>query len=517
MSLTKRFLGLALATPLVLAACGEESTFDLQLLHADCLDPARKAIPPASELTITITGEGMSDVEVKAAGSAGSVEMPEIPFGKNRVVVVRAHAGERLVAYGESAPFEVKESGTPPVRVVVKPVNAFSTHSDTSNACAGLVESRAGHVAVPLQDGRVLFAGGFHQQATAGHGTAFRKSAEIFDPATGRFERVADACDGDVCLQAGYSRAVLLPDGRVLITGGETAGEAGGGVAVATAMIYDPVRDSWTARSMKQARYGHTMHVLGNRVLIIGGRDETGAILGTTEVFNPATNEFIPDAPIPADEDSQPGGRAFHTGVVVNATTVVVAGGVNGTGAVSPYVLTFQMDKSGKVTPMRRQTALNTAVLHGTGGLLGGRVVIAGGTAGYTVGSGRWNTGDQVQAIAQSFDWTQNGGEVGQIALEKKRMGICGAALDADRILLVGGISADQPEAYAEVLTWADEQVKVSRIGLGGTVGDSRMATPRSWATCTSLGDGRVLVAGGVGPSGTGVLSSAEIFLDPRI
>src|SRR5262249_24408055 len=80
-------------------------------------------------------------------------------------------------------------------------------------------ESRAGHTATLLRDGRVLIAGGHDD------------SAEIYDPTARRFVAF---------LHMGVSRfdhsATLLPDGKVLIAGGFWPAYK----ALASAEIYDP-------------------------------------------------------------------------------------------------------------------------------------------------------------------------------------------------------------------------------------------------------------------------------------
>jgi hypothetical protein len=101
----------------------------------------------------------------------------------------------------------------------------------------GLLLERSGaaarflHTATPLPDGRVLIAGGYDVVTSAACGAGvppesrcFSLSATddalIFDPATGRFHPVAGAM---LEARAGHT-ATPLPDGRVLIAGGASAG-----------------------------------------------------------------------------------------------------------------------------------------------------------------------------------------------------------------------------------------------------------------------------------------------------
>ncbi len=66
---------------------------------------------------------------------------------------------------------------------------------------------RSGHAAKVLRGGRVLLAGGFDDEAPV-------RTAELYDPATGRFERT-----GSLTAPAAAPRPHSF-DGRVLIAGG---------------------------------------------------------------------------------------------------------------------------------------------------------------------------------------------------------------------------------------------------------------------------------------------------------
>jgi alpha-tubulin suppressor-like RCC1 family protein len=80
--------------------------------------------------------------------------------------------------------------------------------------------------------------------------------------------------------------AVVLNDGKVLVTGGRDASNT----ALNTAEIYDPVAGTWTnTGNMTTARWLHKMEKLPDgRVLVMGGR-VGGA---STEIYNPATGTF---------------------------------------------------------------------------------------------------------------------------------------------------------------------------------------------------------------------------------
>jgi hypothetical protein len=130
----------------------------------------------------------------------------------------------------------------------------------------GLLEARAAHVQVALQDGRVLLAGG--------ESNSFPfvplSTCELFDPASGKFSQAAP-----LHYPRSFAAAALLGDGRVLVTGGQ--GLALDGVSVifrADAELYDPAADTWTlvASRMETGRAAHfSAATLGGDAILIGG------------------------------------------------------------------------------------------------------------------------------------------------------------------------------------------------------------------------------------------------------
>lgn len=520
MSLRKTLFGAALAAPLALAGCGEDATFQLQLLHADCRGQ-KEALSGNEELIIRVTGDGMSAIEVKARASAGSVDLPEVPFGSNRIVSVEAftNQGLDLVAYGESAPFEVKKDSTPPVTVVVQRVNEFTQSANSSNECTTMSTSRAGHTAVLLQDGRVLLAGGYSSIDTVGRGSGFRVSAEIYDPISGTFTEVAKPCDGEVCLEAGHATGTLLPDGRVLIAGGQVEGGGSSNVA----MVYDPAADSWKHVEMLAARHGHTAHLMGGKVLLVGGRDPTGEgtpVLKSTEFFDPRQNRFFTGPEIPAVDGVSDPGRAFHVGATINSTNAVIAGGIDGADGPVASMVFFSTDRSGaNFEAHRGPMQLADPTLLSAGGLVNGRLIVAGGTGGFAGASvdARPVAGSATK-VSEWFEPSLAASTQGEFELNEARYGACSVQMDDDRLLILGGVASNgSPTDTAEVISWNGNTGAPERnyIGKGRTAGESRMTTKREWATCTRLDDGRILVAGGNTVSG--VTPSAETMIIPRL
>jgi WD40 repeat protein len=127
-----------------------------------------------------------------------------------------------------------------------------------------LTVPRSEHTATRLDDGRVLIAGG------VGTGWTFLASAEIYDPRTSRF-----TATGSMMTPRESHTSTLLKDGRVFITGGHK-GRRSAMEIFASTEIYD-IRSGRFSKSVDLTikRHKHDAVLLNDgRVLISGGSDE---------------------------------------------------------------------------------------------------------------------------------------------------------------------------------------------------------------------------------------------------
>jgi hypothetical protein len=114
----------------------------------------------------------------------------------------------------------------------------YDPQSGAWSPTQGMVAARAGYAAVLLPDGKVLVTGGIGSEEP-GVGAPWLASAELYDPGTGTWSSTAS-----MATQRGYGfSATLLADGKVLVAGGMAEVPMSGGTGsemVASAELYDP-------------------------------------------------------------------------------------------------------------------------------------------------------------------------------------------------------------------------------------------------------------------------------------
>ncbi len=135
-----------------------------------------------------------------------------------------------------------------------------------------------------LPQGDILFTGGFGGRVWIGgfrlSGGNPSVSAERYNPTTGRWTGA-----GHMATTRLRHTATLLHDGRVLVVGGVTTLSDRTSRALATAEIYDPGSNTWTAAaSLHSPRSDHSATLLADgRVLVVGGHTPTSYSDPSTE------------------------------------------------------------------------------------------------------------------------------------------------------------------------------------------------------------------------------------------
>lgn len=334
---------------------------------------------------------------------------------------------------------------------------AFSTKLPVASpagsikAAATMLEPRSGHTATLLPNGKVLITGGMRRNQD------FYRSAELYDPATGKFQPTGDMAERRV----GHI-ASLLPSGKVLIAGGWIGREC-----TNSAELYDPATGKFTSLGKMVARRGDARATaLANGDVLITGGDDHDAFdghLASAEIFHAVTLTF-------SATGSMHHARIFHTATLLSDGRVLIVGGKGGSLVApaeiyDPKIGTFSLTGS-VLTPRYKHTA---------GALPDGRVLIAGGSD-ERDWHGNMNS-------AEIYD-PQTGKFTATSSLNDGRFKLPDAAvqLQSGKLLVAGG------STRAEVFDPASGKF----LAAAGEMSDAR-----HFMTATQLRDGRVLLAGG--------------------
>lgn len=190
---------------------------------------------------------------------------------------------------------------------------------------ASMNVAREHHTATLLPNGKVLVTGG--DNFTAGD----LASAELYNPVTGTW-----TFTGSMSVPRNFHSAVLLRNGQVLVAGG-----ADNGSTLASAELYNPAAGTWTATgSMTTGRNSFGMSLLPNgQVLAAGGGQLTSA-----ELYDPATGTWTATGTMinPGGDTLVllPNGEVFDLNELYNsASGTWTAAAQNPIGAGAPVVL----------------------------------------------------------------------------------------------------------------------------------------------------------------------------------
>jgi hypothetical protein len=211
--------------------------------------------------------------------------------------------GALLIAGGWTGRYNVRRSS-----------ELYDPSTGIFTSTGDMVIERAGSIAALLPDGRVLVAGGEDRGENA------LASAEIYDPATGKFRRT-----GDMIEPRGEATATALRNGKVLIVGGGS-GHYPSQDVYRSAEVYDPATGKFTETGqMTVGRHKHAAVLLASgKVLIVGGSDNRDwhGEYSSAEIYDPATGKFSATGTMSAARFKLP-----YAAVLLNNGTVLVSGG----------------------------------------------------------------------------------------------------------------------------------------------------------------------------------------------
>ena len=274
-------------------------------------DPATEQLARGPDLMFSAQAQVFTSVVPLASGGfllAGSG--PNAPVGALRSVLTQLFdpAAPGLTPVGDVATrgisnrtaTSLSDGGALLTGGIVGATNPVSGSADRYvsvdekwHAVGQMIHVRAGHTATLLRDGRVLIAGGLSCCQVPNPSPEFYAStAEIYDPATDAFTPA-----GSMSSARGNHAAALLPDGRVLISGGDGNDPAAPPLGTE---IFDPASGQFSsAGDLQAARDSHSALTLTDgRILVIGGEvppelaGRVGVGVSATEIFDPTTGRW---------------------------------------------------------------------------------------------------------------------------------------------------------------------------------------------------------------------------------
>jgi len=350
---------------------------------------------------------------------------------------------------------------------------ATGRYSPTGNLTLG----RFAATATPLADGRVLLIGG-----------PYHAAAEFYDPLTGTFTPGPGLAQPRV--GNGFT-TTLLADGSVLVTGGFDYDENDEDLVLPYVDRFDPATGSFEALpDLQSSRSGHTATLLADgRVLIVGGYNAFFGADASAELYDPATGTTTPTGALSI-------GREGATAVMLADGRVLVAGGFNAGAGRHQRSAELYDPATGTFT---RTGDMTIPRYSGTAKLLpDGRVLMAASVSPNAAGGG------VASDVAELYDPATGTFSVIE-RLTEARDYASTILLPDGRVLFTTGFTQESGRFLPSAEVY---NPLVDTLAAGPALQRARRG-----ATASVLADGRVLIAGGedaAGPSATAELVAAD-------
>src|SRR5439155_2808421 len=204
----------------------------------------------------------------------------------------------------------------------------YDAQTNTWAATGSMTTPRLNHAATLVPDGRVLVTGG---QSNGGLGL-YLDTAEAYEPVTGQWTAVASMSS-----PRAFHAMVTLPNGKAAVTGGSVGQSSATDLPLLNSVeLFDPTIDQWQAAPpMQITRASHSTTVLANGLLLVAG-GSTGPDVGhqqpalPAEVYDSALNLWTAADALNVGSAYQtlsplPGGEALLAGGFANALATPTA------------------------------------------------------------------------------------------------------------------------------------------------------------------------------------------------
>ncbi len=198
----------------------------------------------------------------------------------------------------------------------------YDPATGTWSTTGSMKQGRQQHSAVLLRDGTVLVSGGNIDRTPCTDVCVNTiAESEIYNPSNGQWKAV-----GDMTIPRSFFTTTLLSNGKALAVGGRihTGPDYFDYKAIAWVDLYDPATRKWSATgTMSISREDHSAVLLNNgKVLVTGGTtvDFNGVTVASAELYDPATGTW-------ATTGNMLQGRERFTATLLQNDKVMVAGG----------------------------------------------------------------------------------------------------------------------------------------------------------------------------------------------
>ena len=316
----------------------------------------------------------------------------------------------------------------------------------TVSAGPNMGTARALHLAVRLNDNRVLVIGGADALGNV------LSSCEIYDPATNAFTPTASMGTPRV-----LHAAALLADGRVMVAGGTSTLQPDAltaiGASLSSVEIWTPATGTWAAgASIGGPRLAPALTRLSNNQIMVSGGVQYAPIFGipnassvtTVQRWNPATGTWTSGPNMAQaraghhyNQVTLADGRVLMTGGI-NIPNLLAATTATPTSAAEAYNPTTNTWQSFGMA--------NARVLHSATRLPDGRVVVAGGAQGTLLAPVSIDAVDIFNPATNT--WSPS------TVLSQPRAGHVAQLLPDGTLVLFGGQGATTSIGDIETLRW---------------------------------------------------------------